>query len=1219
MILKIALFELRKKLRQLSTYIYFAIFFAIAALVVMSAGGVFQQDGVAVGSSGGRVKVNSPVSLFAFISGLHHFGVIITAAVMGQAVYQDFHHQTFTMFFTSPIHKLQYLIGRFFGSFLTLLLIFSSIGIGFFLASLFPLIDQKLIGPNQLQSYLRPYAFTVIPNLLFTGAIFFGLAALTRKILPVYTSGVVLLIGYLIANAMSRNLDQKNVAGLLDPFGMRAFSLVTEYWTPAEQNSLQVPLTGMLLWNRLLWLSIAFVVFSLTAWRFKSNYGGELKSRWKIQKAEMPLNQRLFVPKTEHRDFRSLYRLPGLTWLNFKETVKNVYFAVIVLAGVLFLILTSQTMSGRDGMGTYPVTALVAELSGGQFSLFILIIITFYSGELVWRERDTNIHQLMDVLPSPDWLPLAAKTLALILIQVLLAAVVMICGMCLQAFQGYFRFEPMVYITQLFGLNLVEYALLCVLAIAVQSLTVNKYVGHFVMVLYYLAVTFVGQFGLEHNLYRYGKSPGVTYSDMNGYGHFLLGIAWFDCYWALWAILMVLAANLFWVRGTETYFPTRWKLAKQRFTKTVAFTSSITILGIGLVGGWIYYSTTILNEFRTSKSNTRNLAEYERKYKHLQDIAQPRITDVKISFELFPSERRLLSSGTMKLVNKTQEAIAKIYVQFPRLIDYSKLEIDGLKAESIDKEHGIQTFKLSQKLQPGQEAILEFDLKVQPTGFMNEADRSSIVVYNGTFFNNAILPRLGYDANRELSSESDRRRMKLGERERMAEVNDMKARANNYISNDADWISLESTVSTSTDQIAIVPGYLQKEWTENGRRFFHYKTDGKIPNFYSVLSAKYEVRRDQWRGKVSFGKSDDSKGEMSPDVDLQFAGSDQDVSIEIYYQKGHEFNIDAMVQAIKDSLEYYTVQFGPYQHRQVRIVEFPRYADFAQAFPNTIPYSESVGFVVRVNPNDPNDIDYPYYVTAHEIAHQWWGHQVIGGNVKGATLMSETLSQYSSLMVMKRKLGADQMRRFLRYELDSYLRGRFSEKKKELPLAFNENQAYIHYNKGSLVMYALQDYIGEENVNRALAKYIRLVGYQDPPYTNSLELVDLLREETPDDMKYLIEDLFETITLFDNRALSATYREKDGQYDVSIEVTVKKLRADQEGADQEIDANDWIDIGIVDSKNKPVLVERKKLVSGKNVFTMTVDQKPAKAGIDPLNKLIDRRPSDNLVPATSER
>ena len=121
--------------------------------------------------------------------------------------------------------------------------------------------------------------------------------------------------------------------------------------------------------------------------------------------------------------------------------------------------------------------------------------------------------------------------------------------------------------------------------------------------------------------------------------------------------------------------------------------------------------------------------------------------------------------------------------------------------------------------------------------------------------------------------------------------------------------------------------------------------------------------------------------------------------------------------------------------------------------------------------DDPEDVDYPYYVTAHELAHQWWAHQVIGANVQGATMLVETLSQYSALMVMKRKVGDAAMQKFLRYELDRYLLGRSTEQKKELPLARVENQPYIHYRKGSLVMYALQDYLGEETVNRAIRAF----------------------------------------------------------------------------------------------------------------------------------------------------
>ena len=196
------------------------------------------------------------------------------------------------------------------------------------------------------------------------------------------------------------------------------------------------------------------------------------------------------------------------------------------------------------------------------------------------------------------------------------------------------------------------------------------------------------------------------------------------------------------------------------------------------------------------------------------------------------------------------------------------------------------------------------------------------------------------------------------------------------------------------------------------------------------------------------------------------------------------------MKGMKAALDYCTTNFSPYQNKTVRIVEFPRYATFAQSFPASIPYSEAIGFIARVDPKSEEDINYPYYVTAHEVAHQWWAHQVIGGNVQGATLMSESLAQYTAMMVMKHEVGPEQMRRFLKYEMDRYLIGRSVERKKELPLERVENQGYIHYNKASVVFYALQDYAGEENVNRALHDYVQAVAYQDPPYTNAVELID---------------------------------------------------------------------------------------------------------------------------------
>ena len=249
-------------------------------------------------------------------------------------------------------------------------------------------------------------------------------------------------------------------------------------------------------------------------------------------------------------------------------------------------------------------------------------------------------------------------------------------------------------------------------------------------------------------------------------------------------------------------------------------------------------------------------------------------------------------------------------------------------------------------------------------------------------------------------------------------------------------------------------------------------------------------------------------------------------------------------------------------------------------------------------------------MTAHEVAHQWWAHQVISGDVQGATLLSESMAQYSALMVMKHEYGADKMKKFLRYELDRYLHGRSAAKRAEMPLVKVENQPYIHYSKGSLVMYALQDYIGEDVLDAALAKFVAKTKFRAPPYPDA---PDVRRRASRSDAPGVPAPHRGSCSRPSRSTRTArrrprTSKRPDGKYDVTIDVHAKKLRAAELGAETEIPIDDFIDVGVLDKDGKVLALERKKITTADASFTLTVDAEPAKAGIDPLNKLIDRMP-----------
>ena len=1035
------------------------------------------------------------------------------------------------------------------------------------------------------------------------------MATLTRTVLSIYIGSVVLLLGYLIAASFIRDLDNQLLAAGLDAFGSSAVRYTTRYWTAAEKNSLLLPLSSYLLLNRAVWLGFGLGLLAFCYARFRFSVFASDKAPTKARRVEAALDLpaavagmggRLRLPRVAQVFSRrlSLRQWWSLTKLEFWGIVRSVYFAAIVGAGVVFMLVVGWQVGKMYDTSTYPVTNEMVSVVSGNFSLFILIIITFYAGDLVWRERDAGVDQITDALPVPNWLPFLSKLAALGLVQVLLLALVMACGILLQTLKGYFRYEPGLYLESLFVVQLPDYLLLCVLAMLVQVLVNNKFLGHFVMVIYYVANIFKSQLGINHKLLDYGSDPGTPYSDLNGYGHFLTGFAWFKLYWAGGAVLLALLANVLWQRGTEARLTARLGEGRRRWGRPAWTALALGALVMLSTGSFIFYNTNVQNQFITPKTQEKLQLRYEQKYRRYKDLLQPRIVAVSLKTDIYPEDRAVHIEGDYWLKNKHSQPIDTVLltlVQNPRV---RQLTLGQPAARLLvnDSLARLRMYRLATPLAPGDSLRMSMALDFKELGFPNSGSNTDLVE-NGTFFNSRYLPGIGYQEGGELSDDDVRKRNGLKPKDRARPATDLAARQNSGLSNDADWIRFETVVSTSADQTAIAPGRLLREWTRDGRRYFHYRMEQPMLNFYTFLSGRYEVYKAAWQ---------DPAGRRA-------------VPIEIYYQPGHEYNLRRMAEAVQASLTYYSANFSPYQHSQVRIIEFPKYASFAQSFAGTIPFSEAIGFIAKVNPDDPEDVDYPFYVTAHEMAHQWWGHQIAGAAVQGNTMLVETMAQYSALMIMKERYGANSMGKFLKYEMNSYLGGRSLEQKKEVPLAKVEGQGYIHYRKGSGVMYALQDYIGEDKVNAALRRFLQQHAYESAPYATAPMLVREFRRVTPDSLQYLVTDLFDRITLYENRLTAATATKlPNGRYRVNLTIESKKLVADSLGTERVVPGNDYLPIAIFPAQPdgeqklaKPLLLTKRRLQRGTNKLTFTVAQAPARAAVDPYNEIVDRVLDDN--------
>ncbi|MBN4080921.1 hypothetical protein JYT44_01015 [Caldithrix abyssi] len=1184
---EIFLFELKFLMKKrVMPYLFFLVMFSLYFFVRM----------VGILESIDNVYINSPFEIIKELSYVSILGLFIILPIIATSVLRDFETNTYATFFTTPISKTGYLFGRLTGGFVVAMFCFSGPVFGMMFGNLLPIFDAESVGPFMLLPYVFTWFIFIVPNILITGAIFFAFSTFSRNMLYTYVAVIIFFVGWTLGGQLLNELTTQKLAGLVDPFGLRAFSFFTQHWTAVEKNTMVFPLDGTLLLNRLIWIGVAVVSLGLTAWKFQLK---EVIKKSGKEKRTLGTDESVIesVTKITKQPILSLNfskaaylkQLLNSTYQEFLVIIKSVPFMIMAALGLSIIIVNVLDSELITGTPTHWVTGFMVLNIFFSLFPFLIIVLTLYGGELIWRDRQNRVNEYFDAFPVPDWISFTSKLLSLMGVIIFMQILGMVLGITMQMYSGFFDIEFGLYIKYLFltvGLNV---SIIAFLILFIHVMVNNKYLGHMIVVLCVLFFAIALPYlGYNHNLYKFCYPIFLPYSDMNQFGHFLTSFLWFKLYWFWLALVLAVIATLFFVRGTDSGYKYRIKEAKRRRSRSNQLLAACAFVAFILTGGFIFYNTNVLNTYTTRDDSENGQVKYEKTYKIYEDTPQPRIVDVYTEVDFYPTQRDVDIRGRYIIVNKTDSPIDSVHIRINHAQNV-KQTINNFNlgdSEKVLDDNELQhyIYQLKHPMQPGDSLDLDFDISYKTVGFLNRGSTIEIL-YNGSFINNRqYFPHIGYSPRFELDNANDRRNLNLPPRKRMPAIDDTVARQNIYLLNDADWVNYETIISTSPDQIALSPGYLQREWQENGRRYFHYKMDRPILNYYSYQSARYEVVKEKWQG----------------------------IDLEIYYHKTHTYNLDKMFKSMKKSIAYFSENFSPYQHEQMRILEFPGYRTFAQSFPNTVPYSENAGFIANLT--DDKDIDYVFRVTAHEVAHQWWAHQVIGANVQGARLMAETMAQYSALMVMEKEYGKEKMRKFLKYELDKYLRGRSREQKGELPLLYSEDQPYIHYRKGSLVMYALRDYIGEEKLNGALKRYIKKVAYQQAPFTTSLEFLSYIREVTPDSLNYIIEDWFENITLYDNRASDIVYSEtENGKYKVELNIKSRKMRADGLGQETEIALADWIEIGVLGEDGKELYLQKHKLTKKETHIEVIVDELPIEAGIDPYNKLIDRNPNDNVT------
>ena len=765
-------FELRYQLRNPVFWVAAAIFFLLTFGLV-----TVQQISVGLGAS---VHKNAPGALAQYVQVFSLFYMFVSTAFVANVIVRDDDTGFGPIVRATRITRVAYLLGRYAGAFTAAAIGFLAIPLGAWVGSHMPWVDPEQLGPNRLAYYLQPYLLLGLPNLFLTSALFFALATATRSMMATYVGVVAFLILWTIATVvLDRNPAYELWGAYGEPLGFGALGLVTKYWTAADRNSLLLPVEGVLLWNRIAALVIGAIALgaALATFRFtvrptrKARRAARAEARVVAEPAPVTAGP---LPAPRHDRAAAWAQLRARTALEMGQVFKSPAYLVLLVLGLFQAMAALIDLSQLFGTPVVPVTRIVIQLLEGSFGLIPIIIAIYYAGELVWRERDRKIHEIVDASAIPDWAYVVPKVLAVMLVLFSTLLVSVAGGILMQLYHGYSHVEPGKYLLWYVLPTTVSFTLLAVLAVFIQALSPHKFVGWGLMLLWIVSRATFGNLGWADPLYSYGQSIVVPRSDMNGLGQYWIGAWWFRLYWSAFAVILLVLCHALWRRGTETRLRPRLRRLPSRLRGQAGLVGGAALTVFAATGAWLYINTHVWNEYRDPVSAERFQADYEKALLRYETVPQPSIAAVRVAVDLRPRQPGLSARGVLTLVNRTGRPLSFVHVQLGvRDTRLTALSIPGTTLVRDYPRFQYRIYRFTRPLAPGATTTLAFRSERAQHGF-RAGGNDVRVVGNGTFISNLeFVPVLGMSRGALLQDRVRRRKYGLPSELRPARLGDL--------------------------------------------------------------------------------------------------------------------------------------------------------------------------------------------------------------------------------------------------------------------------------------------------------------------------------------------------------------------------------------------------------------------------------------------------------------
>jgi hypothetical protein len=1132
---------------------------------------------------------------------------VIQSIFVVKATVRDAQYHMEELTFTTSISKFKFLLYRWLGVFIPSLLAYFSFLIGICIGLILVSLEVDIpIDHNLLLSTLT-WVSTVfmIPAMLLSSVLLFTLGLFSRSSLKVYIAAGLSFFLYQILSAITGspmmaqpfvlNETLKLVFDFVNPMATSEFYQQVKHWSMEERNSQQVMLNGSLMVNRLL-LMLLTIGSALLVYKF---YSLTLRSSKKIkhfkkinikiennESSKITLNPIFPAKKSSSSAFFSLMKYEYLASITTKTFILISAICAFMIGSNVLSTFTYQETLGVTSLATttIAINEYISNILPKLSSLFLVL----FSAEIMWRDKELHIGDLIDVTPISNVQRFMAKWSALVFIPFTFITLAIVISVFLQLFFGGV-IEPLLYLSLYIYVGL---PLICVatLLLFINALSPNKITAiGLSLVVVILSQSNLGQFiGLEHGIFKFGTSPQLIHSELVGFS------ATSDAFWGymmLWgsiSVLLVLTSFFLMNRGHSKV--TIKSLRKINFKQVnPALTSVFILFSLSTLFATanIYYQTKTVGNYVSNNDHNQWKANYEDTYGKYQGLKQPTVIDVTTEIDLFPSERRYVLKGKFILQNKTEQLISEVLINTHKDVTYTNVELKNATLKTFDPSFNQYIFTLNEPLQPLETVELTFNASRTHNGYNGTITDSFVTKDFVYFLDVRYVPKVGFSKHLTLKNEMLRAHYGLIPLPPEKTIEEDIIRYNGDFSFQYQWATIETKISTHIDHIAVAPGELLRHVVLNNRNVYHYKTVDAVRHIQAIVSGKLSLSQRMLDG----------------------------TNLEVYHLEKHTKIAQEHLDSMADTLAYGNKHFGQYQAKQLRVIEMPNVLKTpGYAMPQTILLDERYGF--SVDRKNTKAFDHLYRRTSHETAHQWWAHSLDSAITEGSSVLSETISNYTQAQLLKQKYGAEYHNRFMQWSSDRYFMDRGQTTTTEKPL-YRTDEHHILYSKGTIAMNALGKKLGTDKINEALKILLKNHRYPKKPAT-SLDFIHALNSATNFKQEALINYWLKEVAVNDWKIETAELSMLDNsKYQVSVCLS-NKLGASYPELEVELGLFTENPVFLYDKpKDQRTLMNRTiKIDSTKNCFKYQVPDRPNFVSIDPYYQTLDQERENNLMPLT---